>query len=279
MESQSAPSPFDRFLEALRDPEGPISVATVEALATEYPFFTLPAQMLLQREGTNLDNDLRRRLNTVLALNAPDPATLFRLIDRDSARWASFYPPEPRRDKVTTDDAISTFLENYGHSTPEEDALLEKLIFNPTPDYATMLAKEVDETPLDDPAESEAGSQDALINAFIARSVETPESLPEPTADDVEPETAAAQPEETPAVETPEAPAVKETPAAEPRPETPKNSLFSESLAKIYIKQRRYDKAYEIIHSLSLNFPEKSIYFADQLRFLKKLILNQQQKQ
>ena len=55
--------------------------------------------------------------------------------------------------------------------------------------------------------------------------------------------------------------------------------MLSESLAKIYIKRRRYEKAYEIIHTLSLNFPEKSIYFADQLRFLKKLILNNNLKQ
>lgn len=51
-------------------------------------------------------------------------------------------------------------------------------------------------------------------------------------------------------------------------------SFFTESLAKIYIKQRRYDKALEIINKLSLIYPEKNIYFADQIRFLKKLIDN-----
>jgi len=53
------------------------------------------------------------------------------------------------------------------------------------------------------------------------------------------------------------------------------SSTLSESLAKIYIKQRRYAKAYEIISDLSLKFPEKSVYFADQLRFLQKLMINQ----
>lgn len=51
-------------------------------------------------------------------------------------------------------------------------------------------------------------------------------------------------------------------------------SFYTESLAKIYIKQRRYDKALEIINKLSLIYPEKNIYFADQIRFLKKLIDN-----
>ncbi|MDE5573889.1 MAG: tetratricopeptide repeat protein, partial [Muribaculaceae bacterium] len=56
------------------------------------------------------------------------------------------------------------------------------------------------------------------------------------------------------------------------------DTLLSQSLAKIYVKQHRYDKAYEIISQLSLNYPEKSCYFADQLRFLKKLMITQQQK-
>ncbi len=50
--------------------------------------------------------------------------------------------------------------------------------------------------------------------------------------------------------------------------------LLTESLAKIYIKQKRYYKAIEIIRRLSLKYPEKSIYFADQIRFLEKLITN-----
>ena len=49
---------------------------------------------------------------------------------------------------------------------------------------------------------------------------------------------------------------------------------FTETLAKIYIKQGRYNKALEIIQRLNLNYPKKNAYFADQIRFLEKLILN-----
>lgn len=49
---------------------------------------------------------------------------------------------------------------------------------------------------------------------------------------------------------------------------------FTETLAKIYIKQERYDKAIEIIRKLSLKYPKKNVYFADQLKALEKLIIN-----
>ena len=56
----------------------------------------------------------------------------------------------------------------------------------------------------------------------------------------------------------------------EPAPE----ELLSETLSKIYIQQQHYDKALRIIRSLSLNYPEKNRFFADQIRFLERLIAN-----
>ena len=51
-------------------------------------------------------------------------------------------------------------------------------------------------------------------------------------------------------------------------------NYFTETLAQIYIKQGRYSKALEIIKRLNLNYPKKNAYFADQIRFLEKLIIN-----
>jgi len=53
---------------------------------------------------------------------------------------------------------------------------------------------------------------------------------------------------------------------------------FTETLARIYIKQGRYSKALEIIKRLNLNYPKKNAYFADQIRFLEKLIINNKYK-
>ena len=53
---------------------------------------------------------------------------------------------------------------------------------------------------------------------------------------------------------------------------------FTETLAQIYIKQGQYSKALEIIKRLNLNYPKKNAYFADQIRFLEKLIINNKYK-
>ena len=50
------------------------------------------------------------------------------------------------------------------------------------------------------------------------------------------------------------------------------NSFFTETLANIYIKQGKYEKALEIIKRLCLEYPNKNRYFADQIRFLEKII-------
>ena len=59
---------------------------------------------------------------------------------------------------------------------------------------------------------------------------------------------------------------------------TSNEGIFTETLARIYIKQGKYSQALEIIQRLSLVYPKKNAYFADQIRFLKKLIINNKTK-
>lgn len=51
-------------------------------------------------------------------------------------------------------------------------------------------------------------------------------------------------------------------------------SEVTEELAKKLIAERKYAEAIEILRALNLNNPKKSIYFADQIRFLEKIITN-----
>ncbi|TAI48065.1 hypothetical protein [Flagellimonas allohymeniacidonis] len=50
-----------------------------------------------------------------------------------------------------------------------------------------------------------------------------------------------------------------------------KSQLMTETLAKVYLEQKKYKKAIQAFKILSLKYPEKSGFFADQIRAVKKL--------
>ena len=102
-------------------------------------------------------------------------------------------------------------------------------------------------------------SQDELINNFIAENLQREQAV----------------------AQAPSQPHVDEHEKAEiahdsiDKPEFVDDSMLQESLAKTYIAKRKYAQALEILENINLRFPEKSIYFADQIRFLRKLVLNE----
>lgn len=54
--------------------------------------------------------------------------------------------------------------------------------------------------------------------------------------------------------------------------ETEKEEFITETLSRIYLKQGHYQKAIDSFRRLSLKFPEKSVYFAQQIEEIKKLL-------
>ena len=73
-------------------------------------------------------------------------------------------------------------------------------------------------------------------------------------------------------------PKKEETKPAEAEREKEGKEIFTEIMASIYIKQGKYESALKIIRQLSLKYPKKNRYFADQIRFLEKLVLNDKNK-
>lgn len=254
---------MNRLTEALRA-ETPDS-GWVDEMRRKYPFFTIPMAIRL---ASCTDADERQRLLMRLRLSVPSPEVMERLAGTADPRFDSFYPPVEKPRTPDTDTAIDDFLSRYATTTPEEEALLERMIFNPVPDYAQQLAREADTSLPAAPAEG-ADTPDDRISRFILA-----DHASRPAAAETDSHESPAAPE-PPATNPAPAPAKKRR-AATPVPG--ENTLLSESLAKIYIKSHKYERAFEILSRLSLEFPEKSRYFADQLRFLRKLIINEQHR-
>ncbi len=273
---------LDSLLQRLADPAGatltPEESQWLEDFRSRYPFFTLPTSQKGQPS-------LRE------VVTAPSREALARMEGKpDASRFDNFYPARKGPATPTTSAAIDDFLNTYGHQSEEEDQLLERLIFNPVPDYAQQLAREEETSlPSHQAANPDINTPEARLNRFILshrpgdRPIATPVSrdsipgVPFPEQSEGHSQIPPQPPIPTrPSTQTPPARKPQSAPQkAESAKPTPPEGLLSESLAKIYIKTRRYEQAYEILNGLSLRFPEKSSYFADQLRFLRKLILNE----
>lgn len=239
------------------------------------PYHVYPLIIYLRDHHRELDDDTRRALMAHVAMHSPDASAAAALADIMDDGWGALYPREASQTPGTV-ATIDKFIQTYGHTSEEEDALLERLILNPTPDYGAVLADE-DKTSGEGAAVADATS--AGIDNFLAAHGGAPSTVPEASAEpavSAEPATepaveSAAEPVTVPAIDSAKKDDTTAKPKKAAKEPTPASSL-SESLAKIYIKQGRYRRAYEILSDLNLKNPEKSIYFADQLRFLRKVI-------
>ena len=123
-------------------------------------------------------------------------------------------------------------------------------------DYLRWLTTDTDAEPPAEPAAEPKMRHQDLIDSFIAHGSERLDKRRLQRA-----------------VSEPTSPA----PAPKPTEQTADSSFFTETLAHVYIRQKRYAKALEIIRSLSEKHPEKNIYFEDQIRFLEKLVEHSKQ--
>ena len=156
-------------------------------------------------------------------------------------------------------DRTLSLIDTFLASLPEEPSAME-LPMDVATDYTPFLLHEGESVSDDVP---QMKGQD-LIDNFIEKSAEEP-LLPQLGVKEVAP--------------APVKNEVSEENEPEDKEEDMKDeSYFTETLAKIYVKQQRYSKALEIIKKLNLKYPKKNAYFADQIRFLEKLIINTKSK-
>lgn len=226
-------------------------------LVAQYPYFQAARLLFLQNLFLQHDPSFGEELRRA-ALYIPDRRVLFRLVEGDShqprpvRQPAPASQPTPERQGDRTRLLIDDFLDHVGTET-ETPSRRKLTIADATTDYAAFLLQMEDAIPQEQPDATTRRRQD-LIDDFIEK---RPERIVLPD-----------KPEYAP--EVPMLADGQDTPADE--------DYFTETLAKIYIQQGRYEKALEIIRKLHLIYPKKNSYFADQMRFLRKLIINNRKK-
>ncbi len=217
-----------------------------------YPYFSLPL-MLYSRNQLHNDKE-NLALSMIYAGNLDEWAVQLGV----NSDYTHFYP-ENGNTTPTTDSAIDLFIHTYGNDDTDvaeiEELLSDNDIHNsehtqplitiPAYDYMSELEA------MPDAEDAHPLQEEDLLENFLRAEAAGEQMFSKPDFNqpvDVKPD--------------------------RPQMHSENEALFSESLAKIYIQQRRYAKALEIIRKLSLNNPEKNVYFADQIRFLEKLIIN-----
>ena len=229
-----------------------------------YPYFQTARLLMLRNlyllHDPTFDEELRRA-----AIYITDRRVLFQMIEASHYRFRSpsgnREEQRPKAEDQSSESRTISLIDSFLGSIPkDEDALSKgKPKRKPTPadaaiDYvAYLIESEEGSEPEQATTAPEMRGQD-LIDTFINHDKgriilnEEPEYLP--PVDD----------------------------AAENSQNANDEEYFTETLARIYIKQGRYSKALEIIQRLSLVYPKKNAYFADQIRFLEKLIINSNKK-
>ena len=210
-------------------------------MLARYPYFQTVRLLYLKNLFLLHDITFGEELRRA-ALYIADRKVLFYLIEGERFTITPSEGKEKSSDLLGLDRTLSLIDAFLAGQPEEEQKDITQLPMDITTDYTSYLLTETEEAVPVEEIPSLKGQD--LIDEPLLSSQER--------ADEPEPE--------------------------EKEPEPEDESYFTETLAKIYVKQQRYSKALEIIKKLNLKYPKKNAYFADQIRFLEKLIINTKSK-
>ena len=225
-------------------------------LVAKYPYYQAARLLFLKNlfllHDPQFGEELRRA-----ALYLPDRRVLFKMIEGGNYEIQPTPLHKDEEGQAQQGDRTASLIDNFlrtasatSDDKPAGAPPPQPAAADATGDYAAFLLQLDDAVP-DAADESKPTDRSAeLIDDFIDKKPERiqlqdePEYTPEQTADKDDTDNAS------------------------------EDGYLTMTLAKIYIKQQRYEKALEIIRKVNLNNPKKNSYFADQIRFLQKLIVN-----
>lgn len=223
-----------------------------------YPFFQTIRLLYTKRLALDESPDFQEELGRTALLCAKREKLFYYLYGEEYEQYMQQQLPDELGDDDRTERLLNNFLESIASSTQADDAeLLEKETTGNilSVDYFAYLESKGEEMNDSATTESELKHQD-IIDSFLEKaadkSISIKDKFPKTTSEEEHKE--------------------------QEDNELSQDEFLTETLARIYIKQKKYKQALTIIQRLNLNFPKKSAYFADQIRFLEYLIINEQKK-
>lgn len=238
------------------------SLLQLKRVAQKYPYFQT-AKLLLLKNMKDIDHpEFMSELKNV-AVGCSDRKKLFYYLNDD--RFARFFP-KIKTGSASENDRTELLLHSFLDSIEENNA--DELSHSKTvnqlegdsiisTDYLAYLEKvEPEENQLLDAQETKPMKHQQLLDRFLEKSSGN-EVLFSSKNREKEEDSESSQDVDSLLDD---------------------DTFLTETLAQVYIKQKKYEQALTIIKRLSLNFPKKSIYFADQIRFLEYLIYNDKNK-
>ena len=259
------------------------------------PYYQAARLLLLENLFMLHEPDFDKELRAA-ALCVPDRSVIFNLVESLNYQIDVTAQDAPEEPMASTGDRVNDLIDNYlrqvGHTSmkPQHGAI------DPLTDYIATL-EQMDDAPTAEGAEddwpigfaghnavanAEQDAEDAESDAVGLD--EMPEKGEDPSA---EPQIALQNAEENAEVE------IQDSASAEQEEEDGlqendeadsgdvnalQEEYFTETLAKVFIKQGNYERAIEILTKINLVNPRKNAYFADQIRFLQKLVVNNKHK-
>lgn len=223
-------------------------------LVAKYPYYQAARLLFLRTLFLLHDPTFGEELRKA-AVFLPDRRVLFTMVEGSNYEIKPqplHVHEEPAADtgKDRTQSLIDDFLSTAVDDQPARPGR-KPTVADAATDYAVFLLDMEDAAPVETHDETaQPARSETLIDDFIGKGGER------------------IQLKETPEF-TPEVPADGETGG-----DGGDEGYLTMTLAKIYIKQQRYEKALEIMRKVNSANPKKSSYFADQIRFLQKLIVN-----
>ena len=235
---------------------GTEAVEQLPALIEAYPFCATYRLLYTIALANTHSTRFASELQTTAAF-IPDRSKLFMLVNNGEYEWIRLLLEieKSKHHTTPTDDflLINQYLE-------QQHLIASDGVVSNHPVYDISALDDVSSSLLDDEGDivhnptNNSDDTDLLIDSFLAADSDGLLFVPKASRHDEE-------------IQTIDPENIRE------------KAFLTESLAKLYVKQHKFEQALAIFSTLNLKYSKKNCYFADQIRYLEKVLAYQKEGQ